>query len=116
MSSDKLPALSGIIAALQQMVGDTCYAALWKRSFVESLLWQVQIIEPDKTRAKRPNQWRAPSWSFASIDSCTHYPFGEGHASRLQIPLLAKLEECNLVPVNPNNPLGELKSVSETWD
>jgi hypothetical protein len=110
---DKLPALSGIIDTLQQMSGDVCYAALWKRHFVKSLLWEIVKDSPNGARAHRPSKWRAPSWSFASIDGCVEYSWESSYAyCQSEEAILVKLEECNVVPVNLNNPLGELKSVS----
>jgi hypothetical protein len=107
-SSDKLPALSGLIATLQQMGGDTC--------FVKSLLWEAANIEPGKAYTKRPNQWRAPSWSFASIEGCIQYPYTYTWNVLSDDYILSRVEECNVVPLDLNNPLGELKSVSEIWE
>lgn len=60
--TDKLPALSGIIARLQQVTGDVCYAGLWKSRFIESLLW---MRRPGISSARLPQhasrQWVAPS-------------------------------------------------------
>jgi hypothetical protein len=111
--SDKLPALSGVIAALQEKSGDTCYAAIWERNFVRLLLWQIANDSSDRARAKRPSEWRAPSWSFASIDGCVEYSEESNYRyCKSKEELFAKLEECRVVPVNLNNPLGELRSVS----
>jgi hypothetical protein len=111
-SSDKLPALSGIIATLQQVIGDTCHAALWKRHFIKLLLWEVEINIAGGARAERPSKWRAPSWSFAAIDGCVEYSFYSEWYIRTAKALFAELEECNVKPLDANNPLGELKSVS----
>jgi hypothetical protein len=111
-SSDKLPALAGIIATLQQVIGDTCHAALWERHFVKLLLWNVKINEASGARAERPTKWRAPSCSFASIDGCVEYDYWTSEFCRTAKVIFAKLEECNVVPLDINNPLGELRSVS----
>jgi hypothetical protein len=111
--SDKLPALSGVIAALQEKSDDTCHAAIWERHFVRLLLWQVAKDSSDRARAKRPSEWRAPSWSFASIEGRVEYSEESRHRYCPRgKDFFAKLEECRVVPVNLNNPLGELKSVS----
>jgi hypothetical protein len=110
--SDKLPAFSGVIATLQHMVGDTCHAALWKRNFVQLLLWDVPFDNPGRSCAARPNKWRAPSWSFVSIDGCVEYDHWTKHYCPTEEVIFAKLEECNVVPLDINNPLGELRSVS----
>jgi hypothetical protein len=111
--SDKLPALSGVIAALQEKSGDTCLEAMWERHFVQLLLWQVANDVSDRARATRPSEWRAPSWSFASIDGCVEYSKESCHRyCQKEDGIFAKLEECRVVPVHLNNPLGELRSVS----
>jgi hypothetical protein len=111
--SDKLPALSGVIATLQEKSGDVCHAAMWEWHFVQLLLWQVAKDSSDRARATRPSEWRAPSWSFASIDGCVEYSEeSRNRYCKNEEDIFAKLEECRVVPVNLNNPLGELRSVS----
>ncbi|KAJ4982698.1 heterokaryon incompatibility protein [Stagonosporopsis vannaccii] len=106
---DKLPALSGIIAAVQQITGDVCYAGIWRSWFLLGLLWRTQDPASDpyayvlKT-PYRPHEWRAPSWSFAAIEGIAMY-----HGLPEHDVLCAKLHECCVVPKGLN-PLGELKS------
>jgi hypothetical protein len=109
--SDKLPALSGVISALEKLTGDTCLAGIWKSWFLQGLLWRTQ--DPDRDlyvffpkKPGRAEPWRAPSWSFASVegvilyDSINDYPVGE---------TCAELQECRVV-AKGKNPLGELES------
>ncbi|KAJ4378009.1 hypothetical protein N0V83_000839 [Neocucurbitaria cava] len=109
--SDKLPALSGIISALQNLTGDTCYAGIWKSWFMKGLLWRLQSPEWDLYvfTPKQPFKldfYRAPSWSFASIEGVALYNevdyVDAGN-------FCAQLEDCSVAPKG-NNPLGELKS------
>jgi hypothetical protein len=105
---DKLPALSGVIAAIAKMNGDVCYAGIWRGWFLSGLLWRVQ--DPDDQYAyvsKTPEklaQWRAPSWSFAAIEGVATYDMLPEHAE-----LCGELLECRVVPKG-RNPLGELQS------
>jgi hypothetical protein len=86
---------------------------LWERDFVKSLLWEVVIDVPHRARAERPSEWRAPSWSFASIDGVIeHYLESSYFYCQTEESLFAELEECKVIPLDLNNPLGELKSVS----
>lgn len=72
--SDRLPALSGIAARQQQVTGGQYLAGMWRESLVAQLSWEVL-----RKKSRRP-EWRAPTWSWASID-------GEvGHF---------ELEDCN---------------------
>lgn len=60
-SSDRLPAQSGIATRQQQLTGGQYLAGMWRESLTQ-LLWQ----RVDKKK-RRPN-WRAPSWSWISVD------------------------------------------------
>lgn len=64
---DKLIAISGIAKHIAALVEDDYVAGMWRRTLEGELLWQVtQSGLPGKT--SRPAQYRAPSWSWASID------------------------------------------------
>lgn len=65
---DRLPALSGVAALQHKATGDQYLAGLWKTSLVYHLVWQVQ----DGQYKPRP-EWRAPTWSWASVDTKTFY-------------------------------------------
>ncbi|KAF7956151.1 hypothetical protein EAE96_005071 [Botrytis aclada] len=60
---DKLPALSGIAESEFDENGDQYLAGMWRRGIEEQLCWGLEECEA----SKRP-LWRAPSWSWASID------------------------------------------------
>ena len=79
-SSDKLVALSGIAAQMTRVFKPEDYlAGLWRPSLPQSLLWYT----PKGGVSAR--QYRAPSWSWASIDGEIDY------ASRLQGPIVAEV-------------------------
>jgi hypothetical protein len=85
MDSDKLPALSGLANMIARETGDTYLAGLWKSNLLEELNWCVKAYEPThqcddsehdhamppatKSAVKYPDKYRAPSWSWASIDA-----------------------------------------------
>ncbi|KAF2848692.1 HET-domain-containing protein [Plenodomus tracheiphilus IPT5] len=109
--SDKLPALSGVLSALQKMTGDICYVGIWKSWFLKGLLWRLQVPDQDSyvftpRKAHRVDKWRAPSWSFASLEGVVVYNLLENDPGR---ELCTSLEECIVVPKG-KNPLGELES------
>jgi hypothetical protein len=62
-SSDKLIAMAGIARAVQQARGLNYLGGLWKEYLLLNLLWYVEYPENS-----RPKVYRAPSWSWASID------------------------------------------------
>ncbi|KAF2101722.1 HET-domain-containing protein [Rhizodiscina lignyota] len=68
--SDKLPAMSGLARLWQQLLGEEYVAGLWKGDLIEGIAFQCF-----GGTHRRPEQWRAPSWSWASVDgilSVTH--------------------------------------------
>ncbi|KUJ22734.1 uncharacterized protein LY89DRAFT_308998 [Mollisia scopiformis] len=64
-AEDKLPALSGIASAMAAVSRQTYVAGLWMGNLINDLLWcrdfaTIPILRP---------KYRAPSWSWAAIDS-----------------------------------------------
>uniref|UniRef100_A0A8H7NPK3 Heterokaryon incompatibility domain-containing protein n=1 Tax=Bionectria ochroleuca TaxID=29856 RepID=A0A8H7NPK3_BIOOC len=68
LESDRLPALSGIAARQNTITGDQYLAGFWKKDIVSMLTWICTTW-----LAKRPS-WRAPTWSWASIDGASSAP------------------------------------------
>lgn len=67
LPSDKLVALSAVAQTYSQNADryGTYLAGLWKETMPRSLLWYV----PMGSARCRPDVYRAPSWSWASVDS-----------------------------------------------
>lgn len=68
-ASDKLPALSGVAAQIQAGSGDYYLAGLWKGDVVGGLLWAASTTE----KLQRTTEYRAPSWSWASVEGAIYY-------------------------------------------
>ncbi|KAH8822012.1 hypothetical protein F5884DRAFT_746295 [Xylogone sp. PMI_703] len=63
---DKLPALAGIASKISELSGQTYFAGLWKEQLLPTgLLWSRDFATIPLPRPR----YRAPSWSWASIDS-----------------------------------------------
>lgn len=77
--ADKLPALSGLAQLYKEARGGTYLAGLWQDSLLHDLCWYHEPssnFDPDRlcVVARRPAGYRAPSWSWASLDaSCTSW-------------------------------------------
>lgn len=72
--SDRLPALSGLAKQILPTRNGRYLAGLWEDSFFEDMMWF--LTERDSMRSWRPKVWRAPSWSWASIEGrITHRIF-----------------------------------------
>jgi len=67
---DKLVAISGIAKTVQQKLEDDYLAGLWRHNLITDLLWEVHGGE---VCTRRPDRYRAPSWSWASIDGRISY-------------------------------------------
>jgi len=66
---DKLPALYGLASLYQQSTNDVYRAGLWQSSIIGDLLWRTQYVQyGNRVDFRRPQKYRAPSWSWASID------------------------------------------------
>lgn len=62
-ASDKMFAIAGVAKLFHDITGDEYVAGWWKSRLLESLDWRV--FEP---RARISADYRAPSWSWASVD------------------------------------------------
>jgi Heterokaryon incompatibility protein (HET) len=68
-SADKLAALSGLASQLQQTTKVGYYAGLWSKDLARQLLWRVvDCAQADGSASRRPETYRAPTWSWASVD------------------------------------------------
>lgn len=63
--SDKLPALSGCAKDIGRITQDQYLAGLWRKTLAEGMLWVVNT----PVDRHRPQVYRAPSWSWASVDT-----------------------------------------------
>ena len=98
---DKLPAISALATKVQSINGDEYLAGLWRNDLLRGLLWSTY---PTVTLVKPP-AWRAPSWSWASVNNPIEY-------RRLPGPLavtLAEVTKCSITPKNLAAPHGEIK-------
>ncbi|ORY18230.1 heterokaryon incompatibility protein-domain-containing protein, partial [Clohesyomyces aquaticus] len=97
--SDKLPAISAIAAEFSRLSNDDYLAGLWRSNLARDLLWRTPQPE-----THRPPQWRAPSWSWASVDDAIIYD---------EVPpptatLLAEVLDVETVPLTTTVPFGEV--------
>ncbi|KAF4944966.1 hypothetical protein FGADI_12310 [Fusarium gaditjirri] len=60
-ASDKLPAISGLASIFAKRLKDEYVVGLWRSRLLEGLVWE-------SLRCKRVSEYRAPSWSWLSMD------------------------------------------------
>lgn len=94
---DKLPAISGIARKIAEQTGNECVAGLWRHKMETELLWFC--VEP----GNKPVVYRAPSWSWAAVDSEISFDESYDHQE-----LWADVLEAHVTPQG-EDPLGELR-------
>jgi hypothetical protein len=70
---DKLIALSGIAKAVASLNQDTYLAGLWRTDIESQLLWTAFPRRGDLETVRRSPAYRAPTWSWASIDGVVNF-------------------------------------------
>ncbi len=68
---DRLPAFSGLASWFQVQLDDTYQAGLFTNDLLRGLFWETR----DRLTAKYPATYRAPSWSWASIEAPMKFIF-----------------------------------------
>jgi hypothetical protein len=68
---DRLPAFSGLAQQYQNRLKSEYLAGIWRENLGADLLWYARPelgSEAQRYYTKKPVKWRAPSWSWASIE------------------------------------------------
>lgn len=87
--NDKLTAISGIAQSLHETLQCRYLFGLWETDMIRGLLWTDNLLLSPKERAvalRRPETYRAPSWSWASVDGPIHVTDTERLAYRYHNP------------------------------
>jgi hypothetical protein len=61
LTSNRLPALSGLATQMRTLTGDKYLAGLWYNPILEDILWYVE----DAAALKEDQRLPGPSWSWA---------------------------------------------------
>ena len=104
--NDKLVAISAIAEEFASLCNSKYLAGLWRKSFSEGLGWHVA-----RAPIRRPSEYRAPSWSWASVNSQVEY-------TRSTHPgeVISKIEllEFDISYISAGLPFGRISSASLT--
>jgi hypothetical protein len=120
-SKDKLPALGGIAKEFSQYWQTDYLAGLWRHQLREHLAWSVPVRTDSSSvrQTSRPPGFRAPSWSWASIDTnFLRMQWMEGSLSQSRLDhgsfrsdgLICDILGCWTRPRSVLNPFGEVHS------
>lgn len=98
---DKLIALSGIAQEMTLLLNDEYLAGLWKKNLPYQLLWSITkpLTDNHGDPCFRPQEYRAPTWSWASIDG--HVVPGNRTPDQ-DWDLLPRLLEAHINPLGDN--------------
>ncbi|KAI0329378.1 HET-domain-containing protein [Cubamyces sp. BRFM 1775] len=66
--SDKLTAFAGLAQMFAPALGPDYLAGLWRSSLLTDLLWWRNRGTTNASAVRHPEKYRAPSWSWASVD------------------------------------------------
>lgn len=105
-SNDRLVALSGVARAVQIENKDQYVAGMWRKDLEHQLCWTTFFTAP-----ARSSDYRAPTWSWGSLDTCTTVGafYGAIAAGKNDHTLLAHVDEVSVIS-SGKNPLGNLSS------
>ena len=92
-TSGKLVAISGIIKLMEQIYDDQYCAGLWRKDLVMQLFWASRC--PEQRLRPRPKPYRAPSWSWASLDCPISQPFYD-ESLCTEVETLISIAECKV--------------------
>jgi hypothetical protein len=106
--ADKLPALSGLAKQFQDClriagIEATYLAGLWRSDLPNGLLWMSSTNENlNHFKPRRSINYRAPSWSWASIDGLVGFWFSRpDDEDEYMIEILSAATTSEMDPVGP---------------
>jgi hypothetical protein len=105
--NDRLAALSGCASLFERALGKPYLAGLWLSGIELGLLWEA--VQP----VKRPSQYLAPSWSWASLLSPV-VNYQQNDFSERDSYSMVEILGHN-VSVSSNNPYGAVSSEPRSW-
>jgi hypothetical protein len=112
VAADKFPAISGIASKIRKATHTEYLAGLWKGNLASDLLWSTSSLTIDNAKSFKLDTWRAPSFSWASLDAAVTYTELDDEEREAFVSTIALLAS-SIVPKGLN-PLGTLTSASIT--
>ncbi|KAF3033150.1 hypothetical protein E8E12_003539 [Didymella heteroderae] len=112
-SRDKLPALSGIASRIHDITKDDYLAGHWRTELGRSLFWHANgDYLPDVDGPCRMGSYRAPTWSWASVDGLVRWELPD-LAPGADLPDAIKILDAQ-VEIPGRNAFGQVVSGSIT--
>jgi hypothetical protein len=104
---DKLPALSAMASYFGHKIMGSYHAGLWSKRFREQLAWSAS------SGVTVPEKWRAPSWSFLSVDGSISFPDHPCFNFDINVTstkLGCIISSCRVEPLSHDAPFGKVLS------
>ncbi|KAK8859717.1 heterokaryon incompatibility protein [Apiospora arundinis] len=88
--SDKLIAISGLAKRLSKVVKDEYVVGMWRRDLSHGILWYCseEMDEKKYPGPRRPSEYRAPTFSWASMDAKISMVFFRAYNTKTYIKIL----------------------------
>jgi hypothetical protein len=105
-ATDKLIALSGLTSRVQLYTGWRYLAGLWETNLRQHLFWYIQSQSPTTRKwvpGTRPSVYRAPTWSWASIEGSVSW-----YHPTIDYKWLTKVIAVHVDLVDPAYPFSEI--------
>jgi hypothetical protein len=108
LSREKFNAISAVAQGFSSLLVPEYFAGLWQFSILRQLTWVPKCSWDLEAMNTRPEAYRAPSWSWASVDGPLDYDStfleldGEVYLYR------SDLISCQIEPKSADNPFGEI--------
>lgn len=116
---DKLNAIAGIASypSFVSSLGPGYYSGMWEYKLIRQLTWYTSdwhrtLSEDERFRFYRPTTYRAPSWSWASVEGgIVHFDFSFDDEDESEPEIVCEVIECLTRAKFPDpNPFGEVIS------
>jgi hypothetical protein len=103
---DKFAALAGVAQEFQRMLEDRYVAGMFVSDLPLALLWKLPESSRPQTPSDLEHQYRAPSWSWASIDGRVEFlgPYLRGDTLKQPADIISATSTL----VNETIPLGQI--------
>lgn len=105
---DKFAAIGGAAKLMAELTDDEYIAGFFRKSIVSQLAWYPALQDRS---VQRPNIWRAPSWSWASVDDKVFMEKEPEESPKLAFAILLAVD---YELADPSNQFGSLRSASLT--
>jgi hypothetical protein len=115
---DTLPALGGIARAFATITKDKYCAGMWESELLQCLCWfrnarlledKKRLYEPSNMDFSKPTEYRAPSWSWASINGGRVTMYNTSIDGTTPLINIATPVKIHLEPLD-GDPYGQLRS------